>query len=79
MLVLGILSTAKGFSAPAVAKFGQIRILPSHCLSSLQMNKALQRPGQASSDAPSVALIGGGISGLTCARRLKELGLSPTV
>jgi predicted NAD/FAD-dependent oxidoreductase len=46
---------------------------------SLMMNKALQRPGQAGSNGPSVALIGGGIAGLACARRLKELGLSPTV
>jgi predicted NAD/FAD-dependent oxidoreductase len=46
---------------------------------SLNMNKALQRPGQACSEAKSVALIGGGISGLVCAQRLKELGLNPTV
>ena len=34
---------------------------------------------QAASDAPSVALIGGGISGLACANRLQELGLQATV
>jgi predicted NAD/FAD-dependent oxidoreductase len=31
------------------------------------------------SSATSIAVIGGGISGLVCAQRLVELGLVPTV
>ena len=69
--VLLVARAAQGFVLPAP------RSRPA--LLSLSMNKALQRPGQASADAKTIAIIGGGISGLVCARRLKELGLSPTV
>ena len=79
-ILLCTLSSAKGFTVSPLAKIESSRKLAGRSsLFSLHMSKALQRPGQASSDAPSVALIGGGIAGLTCARRLKELGLSPTV
>ena len=44
---------AQGFVLPAP------RSRPA--LLSLSMNKALQRPGQASADAKTIAIIGGGI------------------
>jgi hypothetical protein len=81
LLLVGAIGAARGFlvgphTALPRATVGACR---RALAVQLTMNKALARPGQASTDAPSVALIGGGISGLACARRLKELGLSPTV
>ena len=78
LAVLLLAKAARGFVLPAVAASalrGRTRAAPL----SLVMNKALQRPGHASADAKSVGIIGGGIAGLVCAKRLKELGLSPTV
>ena len=61
-------------SLPAVSHISR-RVLHT----TLSMNKALARPGAAPVGAAKVAVIGGGISGLVCVRRLKELGLDPTV
>ena len=87
LIFAGTISTARSFLVAPLASRQSIgcrtiagrqhQISPA--LTSLKMNKALQRPGEANSDAKTVALIGGGIAGLACARRLKELGLAPTV
>ena len=78
-LLVCTVRTTRGFATGVLLASSSSRSARDRgAVTSLAMSKALQRPGQPS-DAPKVALIGGGISGLACARRLKELGLSPTV